>query len=56
VNATTGKIASMVTPPGQVTSAVPFDGGIAAVRGAAVVSIAGSGRTQAAARTYRAAP
>jgi hypothetical protein len=60
LNAVSGKIDSLVRVPGQVTSAVPFGGGIAAVRSAGVVDIGAGGGERLLARVrgsaYRLAP
>lgn len=51
VNASTAKIVRTVTVPGQVTGAVPYQDGFAAVRGASVVSVNGHGGTRVLAKT-----
>jgi hypothetical protein len=60
VDTATAKITSMVTEPGQLTSAVPFGGGVAAVRGGSVVSVTSGGRIGVLAavpgQAYRLAP
>jgi hypothetical protein len=60
LNAATGKITSIAKVPGQVTSAVPFGGGIAGVYGRAVVSISTTGRVRklaaVAGQAFRLAP
>jgi hypothetical protein len=47
----TGEITSTVTMPGQVTSAVPYRGGIAAVSGSGLVSIGVGGAERVLAKT-----
>jgi hypothetical protein len=42
----TGRLSADVTVAGQVTSAVPFGGGVAGVRGSEVVSVGGHGATR----------
>jgi hypothetical protein len=51
VDAMTGKITAEVTVPGQVTSAVPYAGGIAAAAGAGVSSIDARGTVRTLATT-----
>ena len=55
LNADTGKVTSVVSVPGQVSSAVPYRGSIAAVYGSGVALISGTGRVRILARTTGAA-
>ncbi|MFF8646382.1 hypothetical protein [Streptomyces sp. NPDC015345] len=53
IDAASGKVSRAVVTQGQVTSAIPTTGGIAAASGARVVSIDGEGNKEVLARTNR---
>lgn len=41
-----GKVTDAVVIPGQITSAVPYEGGFAAAKGSALVAVSGSGKVR----------